>query len=79
MSALLARIAIAALIAGTAVVSGAGPGFLTVLFPRGTEVMVHYEDRDGNGYLSLDAPDPRDMDVITVFLSDNDASSFPKR
>ena len=58
MSAFLARIAIAALMSGAAVVSGAGQGWLTVLFPkRGTEVIVYYEDRDGNGYLSFNAPD----------------------
>ena len=66
MSTLLARIAIAALISGTAVISGAGQGWLSVLFPkRGTEVMVFYEDLDGNGYLSLNAPDPDNRDVLT--------------
>ena len=65
MSALLARIAIAALMSGLASVSGAGQGWLTVLFPRGTEVIVHYEDRDGNGYLSFNAPDPANVDLPT--------------
>ncbi len=66
MSALLARIAIAALMSGAAAVSGAGQGWLTILFlERGTEVIVHYEDRDGNGYLSFNAPDPANVDLPT--------------
>ncbi len=66
MSMVLAKIAIAALISGTALISGAGQGWLTVLFPqRGTEVRVTYEDRDGSGYLNFSAPDPKHRDVLT--------------
>jgi hypothetical protein len=66
MSMALAKFAIAALISGTAIVSGAGQGWLTVLLPdRGTEVRVTYEDRDGNGYLSFNAPDRKNRDVLT--------------
>jgi hypothetical protein len=62
----LAKFAIAALIAGTAIVSGAGQGWLTVFVPeRGTEIRVTYEDRDGNGYLSFNAPDRKNRDVLT--------------
>ena len=66
MSLALAKFAIAALLSGAAVISGAGPGWLKVLFPkRGTTVEVRYVDRDRNGYLSFDAPNPRFRDVLT--------------
>ena len=66
MSALLARIAVTALMAGAATVSGAGQGWLTILFPKhGREIIVFYEDRDGNGCLSLNSPDPANRDLLT--------------
>ncbi len=66
MGMLLARIAVAALMAHTAIVSGAGQGWLTILFPeRGVEIRVTYDDRDGNGYLNFNAPNPRYRDVLT--------------
>ena len=77
MSMGLAKLVIAALIAHAASVSSAGPGWLTIFVPEGcfsgnglgagangTTVTVHYEDRDGNGYLSFNAPDPKNRDVL---------------
>ena len=61
----LARIAIAALISGTAIFHAAGPGSLTVELESGTLVQVFYEDRDGNGYLNFNAPSLRNRDVLT--------------
>ena len=77
MSMGLAKLVIAALIAHAASVTGAGPGWLTILVPagcfssqglgstaNGTTVKVLYEDRDGNGYLSFNAPQPKFKDVL---------------
>ena len=73
----LAKLVVAALIAGMASVCATGPGWLTILIPdgyfsgkglggsaNGTTVTVQYEDRDGNGYLSFGAPDPKNEDVL---------------
>ena len=32
---------------------------------RGREIVVYYEDRDGNGYLSFNAPDRANVDRPT--------------
>ena len=76
MSAMLARLAILALMSGAAGVSGAGMGWLTILFPRGNEVIVFYDDRDGNGYLSFNAPDPANVDLV---LGAQPVSRFSRR
>ena len=66
MNMALAKFAIAALISGTASFGDGGQGWLTILFPeRGVEIRVTYDDRDGNGYLSFNAPNPRYRDVLT--------------
>ena len=73
----LAKLVVAALIAGMASVCATGPGWLDILIPdgyfsgkglggsaNGTLVKVEYEDRDGNGYLSFGAPDPKNEDKL---------------
>ena len=73
----LARLVVAALIAGSAFVHSTGLGWLKIVIPQtcysgsgrlgcatSTTVLVHYEDRDGNGYLSFGAPDPRNNDRL---------------
>ncbi len=77
MSMGLAKLVVAALIAGSASVHSAGLGWLKIVIPEGcfsggglgggangTTVMVLYEDRDGNGYLSFGAPDPKNEDKL---------------